>query len=59
MQLLNLKPYIYGFDLDKNNNNYSRYYSKTKLNFNTDHDLQYENILIKKFLNEKKIFEYS
>ena len=59
MQLLNLKPYIYGFDLKKNNDDYASYYSKNKLILNTDHDFSYENNLIKKFLKEKKIFKYS
>ena len=59
MQLLNLKPYIYGFDLNKSNDDYASYYSKNKLILNTDHDFSYENNLIKKFLKEKKIFKFS
>ena len=59
MQLLNLKPYIYGFDLNKNNDDYESYYSKNKLILNTNHNFSYENNLIKKFLKEKKIFKFS
>lgn len=58
MQLINIKPYIFGFDLDKNNNNYLSYYSNSKLKLNTDHDFLYEKSLINKFLKEKKIFNF-
>tara|TARA_Y100000389_G_C17467714_1_gene527178 strand:- start:3464 stop:4189 length:726 start_codon:yes stop_codon:yes gene_type:complete len=59
MQLLNIKPYIFGFDLDKNNNSYLSYYSKSNVTLSSDHDFFYEKSLINKFLNEKKIFDFS
>lgn len=56
MRLLNLKPYIYGFDLLKDFSNYSCYYSELSPNFNTIHDFVSEKQLIDNFLKKKEIF---
>ena len=56
MKLLNLKIYIYGFDLNKKNDDYSCYYSKNKSNLDNNHDFIFENSFIKKLIKEKKVF---
>ena len=47
--------FIIGFDLEKKVSNYTHYYSKNKINYNSSHDWFFENNFIKKLLRTKAI----
>ena len=54
LYLLDIEVELFGFDLNKNTDNYGHYYDEEKKIF-TNHDFEYENKLLNTMIKSRKV----